>query len=81
MDHLFIVISTITRYVSISAFASLIGTPIEITSSEIRLKIYAITARIKKYRLIFWKKKNKQHKIVLLAKSKLNSIEVIVLRL
>ena len=42
------------------------------------LKIRAITAEIKKYKLIIKKKKIKHDKIVLLAKSKLNSIEVLL---
>ena len=41
--------STITACISISAFASLLGIPIVITSSAIGLKICAITAGIKKY--------------------------------
>ena len=76
-DHLLIVISTITGCVSISAFASLVGILIETTSSAIGLKICAITAGIKKYKSIIRKKKKKFDKIVLLAKSNLNSIEVL----
>ena len=49
IDHSFTVISTITGCVSISAFASLVGIPIGIASSTIRLKICVITAGIKKY--------------------------------
>ena len=60
----------------ISAFASLVGIPIRIRSSSIGLKICAITATIKSYKSIT-KKKKKHYKIVLLAKSKLNSIEVL----
>ena len=56
----------------ISAFASLFGIPIGITSSAKGLKICAITAGIKKYKSII--KKKKHDKIVLFAKSKLNSI-------
>ena len=78
IDHLFIAISTIIGCVSISAFASLVGIPIGITSSAIGLKICAITTRIKKYRSINKKKKKKHDKIVLLAKSKLNSMEVLI---
>ena len=63
--------SAITGCVSISAFASLVGIPVEITSSAIELKICAITAAIKKYKSIIKKKKKKHNKIVLLAKSKL----------
>ena len=61
---------------SISAFAFLIGIPIGIKSSAIRLKICTITAGIKKYKSAMKKKKKKHDKIVLLAISKLNSIEV-----
>ena len=50
---------------------------IGITSSAIGLKICAITAGIKKYKSIIKKKKEKHDKLVLLAKSKLNSIEVL----
>ena len=56
----------------------LIGIPIGITSSAIVLKICAINAGIKKYKLIIKKKKKKHDKTVLLAKSKLNSIEVLI---
>ena len=42
------------------------------------LKICAITAVIKKYKAILKKKKKKHDKIVLLAKTKLNSIEVLI---
>ena len=47
IDHLLIVISTITGCVFISAFASLVGIPIGITSSAIGLKICEIIAGIK----------------------------------
>ena len=70
--------SAITGCVSLSAFASVFGIPIGITSSAIGLKICAITAAIKKYKSIINKKKKKHDKIVLLAKSKLNSTEVLI---
>ena len=57
IEHLLISMSTVTGCVSISAFASLVGIPIVITSSAIILKICAITAGIKKYKLIVKKKK------------------------
>ena len=68
--------STITGCISISAFASLVGIPIGITSSAIGLKICVLAAGIKKYKSIK-KKKKKNDKIVLSVKSKLNSIEVL----
>ena len=64
--------------ISISAFASLIGVPIGITCYAIRLKICAIAAGIKKYKAIIKKKEKKRNKIVLSAKSELNSAEVLI---
>ena len=52
--------------------------PIGITSSAIELKTCAITTGIKKYESIIKKKGNKYVKIVLLAKTKLNSTEVLI---
>ena len=69
IEHIFILASTITRCLSISAFTSIVGIPLEITSSAIGSKICAITAGIKKYKSIIMKKKKKHNKIVLLAKS------------
>ena len=74
IDHLLIVISTITGCVSISAFASLVGIPTGMMSSAIGLKICIVIAGIKKYKLKIMKKTIK----VLLAKSKLNSTEVVI---
>ena len=70
-EHLLIVISAITGCVSISAFASLVGISLGITSSAIGVKICVITTRIKKY-----KSKNKK-KGRSMIKSKLNSIAVL----
>ena len=71
IEHFLILASTITGCVSIPAFASLIGIAIAIISS-------AIAAGVKKHKSIIKKKKNKHDKIVLLAKSKLNIIEVLI---
>ena len=78
IENLFIVIFTITGCVSISDFASLVSIHIGITSSADGLKILAITEGIKKYKSIIKEKNKKHNKIVLLAKSKLNSIEVLI---
>ena len=48
IEHLIILISTVSGYVSISAFDSLVGIPIGNTISAIGLKIWVITARINK---------------------------------
>ena len=57
IEDFLILASTITGSVSISIFASPIGIPIGVTSSEIGLKICAATAGIKKYKSIIKKKK------------------------
>ena len=77
IEHFLFLASTITGCVSISVFAFLIGTPIRIPSSAIAVRICAITAGIKNYKTMI-KKKKKHDKIVLLPKSKLNSIEALI---
>ena len=54
------------------------GIPIGITSSAAGLEICVIAAGIKKYKSIIKKMKKKHDKIVLLAKSKLSSIQVLI---
>ena len=78
--YFLILASTVTGCISISAFASLLGILIGITSSSIGFKICEIAAGIKKYKSIIKKKKKKHYKIVLLAKSNLNSIEVLIFK-
>ena len=56
----------------------LIGIPADITNSAAELKNCAITTVIKKYKSIIKKKKNKHNKMVLLAKTKFNSEEVLI---
>ena len=77
IEHLLILISTVTGCVSISGFPFLVGIPVGITSSAMGIKICIITARTKRYKSIIKKKKKKYDKIVLLAKSQLNSIEIL----
>ena len=48
IEHFLILVSAVTGCVSISAFPSLVGIPIVITSSAVGLKICVITAAIKK---------------------------------
>ena len=74
INHLLIVISKITRCVSISGFASLIGISIGITTSATGLNICGTTTGIKKYKSKITKKKKKLYYIVLLAESKLHSV-------
>ena len=74
IEHLLILVSTVTGCVSNSVFASLVGVPASIATSAVELKICVITAEIKKYKSII-KKKNKT---VQFAKSELISIEVLI---
>ena len=78
IKHFLILGSTITGCVSISALLSLAGISIGITSFAVGLKMCAINAAIKRKSSIIKKKKKKHDKIVLLTKSKLNSIEVLI---
>ena len=56
---------------------ALVGIPIWIRSSAIGLKMCKRTAEIKKYKSMINKRKKKHDEIVLLAKHKLNSIDVL----
>ena len=56
IDRSLIVISAITGCIFISAFASLVGIPIGISSYTTGLKTCVITAGIKKYKSIIQKK-------------------------
>ena len=78
IEHFLILASSVTGCISISAFASLLGIFIGISSSAIGLKRFAITAGIKRYKSLIKRKKKKQNKIVLLAKSKLDNTEVLI---
>ena len=75
-----ILVPTVTGCVSISAFASLLCVPVGVSSSAAGLKISAITAVIKNCKSIIKKKKKKHDEIVLLGKTKLNTIEVLILK-
>ena len=77
--HFFILaISTITGCISISDFVCLLGIPIGINSSALELKICVIAPVIRMYKSIIKKTKKIHNKIVLLAKSKLSSIEFLI---
>ena len=61
-------------YFNFCFWKKLLGISLRITNSAIGLNIYPITAQIKKYK----KKEKMDDKIVLLEKSKLNSIAVLI---
>ena len=46
VEHLLILVSTVTGCVSVSTFASLVFVLVGITSSAVRIKMYAITAGV-----------------------------------
>ena len=76
-EYILIFVSATSGCVSISAFASLVGSSIGIASSALALKICALIAPIKKHNSIIKEKRKNQYKIVLLAKTKSNIKEVV----
>ena len=78
VENLLILSLAITACISISAFAWLVCVSVGITSSAMGIQICAINAGVEKYKSIIKKKKKKLDKIVLLAKNKLNTMQVLV---
>ena len=75
-----IVLSAITGGVSLISFTSIIGAPVGIASASVTL-IFSLTTGIVKKILNITKKKKKKKKhdkILMLAKSKLNSIDTLI---
>ena len=70
-----IVLSVTSGGVSIASFATVIGTPIGITSASFSLTFSLCTGLVKTLLKATRNKKKKHNKIVMLARSKLNSIE------
>ena len=71
-----IVLSVTSGGVSIASFATVIGAPIRITSASLSLAFSLCTGLVKKLLKAIRNKKKKHNKIVmLLARSKFNSIE------
>ena len=78
IDKVLIVLSATSGGVSIISFTSVIGTPVGIASASYTL-IFSLTTGISKTLLSTTRNKTKKHdKILMLAKSKLNSIETLV---
>ena len=75
MDKSFIVLSVTSGGVSIVPFGTVIEVPIGITSSNLSLAFSLCTGLVKKILKATRNKKKKHNKIVMLARSKLNSIE------
>ena len=74
-DKSLIVLSVTSGSVSIASFATVIGAPIGITSASRSLAFSSCTGLVKKLLKATRNKKKKHNNIVMLARSKLNSIE------
>ena len=74
-DKSLIVLSATSGSISIASFATVIGTPIGIASATFSLAFSLSRGLLKKLLEITRNKKKKHNKIVMLARSKLNSIE------
>ena len=74
-DKSLIVLSVATGSISIASFATVIGAPVGIVSASFTLAFSISTGIIKKLLKTTRNKKKKHNKIVMLARSKLNSIE------
>ena len=74
-DKFLIVLSVTSGGVSIASFATAIGSSIGITSASFSLAFSLCTGLVKKLLKATRNKKKKHNKIVILARSKLNSIE------
>ena len=72
-----IVLSATSGGISIIYFTSVIGVPAGLASASFTL-VFSLTTRIIKKLLKVTRKKKKHNKIVMLAKSKLNSIETLI---
>ena len=78
IDQALIVLSATSGGVSIISFTSIVGTPIGIASASLTLFFSLTTGIVKKLLNITRNKKKKHDKILMLAKSKLNSIETLI---
>ena len=78
LEKIINVLSATTGGVSIISFASIFGAPVGIASASFTLIITLTTGILKKLLNITRNKKKKHDKILMLAKSKLNSIETLI---
>ena len=78
IDKVLIAVSATSGGVSITSFTSVVGAPVGIASASFTLIFSLTTGIVKKLLNITRNKKKKHDKILMLAKSKLNSIETLV---
>ena len=74
-DKSLVALSVATGSISIASFATVIGAPVGIMSASCSLAFSITTGFVKKFLKTTRNKKKKHNKIVMLARSKLNSIE------
>ena len=77
-DRTLIVLSAKSKGISILSFTNVIGIPAGVISASLTLVFSLTTGIIKKYIKRNKKKKKKHRKIIMLAKSKLNSTESLI---
>ena len=77
VDKILIGLSAATSGVSIILFTSIVGVPVGIASASFTL-IFSLTTGIVKKLLNLTRNKKRHDKILMLAKSKLNSIETLI---
>ena len=75
LDKLLIVSCAATGSIFIASFVTPVGAPVEIMSASYSLAFSITTGFVKKFLKTIRNKKKKHNKIVMLARSKLNSIE------
>ena len=78
IDKIFVVLSATSSAVSIISFTSITGVPVRIASASLTLTFSLTTGIVKKLLNITRNKKKKHDKILMLAKSKVNSIEALI---
>ena len=78
IDKILIVLSATSGGVSIISFSSVIGAPAGIASASLTIIFPLTTGIVKKLLDITRKKKKKHDKILMLAKSKFNSIDTLI---
>ena len=78
IDKVLIVLEAKSGGVSIIVFTSVVGAPVRIANASFTLILSLTTAIIKNLLSITRNKKKKHDKILMLAKSKLNSIETLI---
>ena len=78
IDKILIILNATSGEVSIISFINIVGVPVGIASARFTL-IFSIAKEIIKILLKITRNKNKMHdKILMLAESKLNSIEILI---